>query len=671
MATITPLNQTSNIDPLTGKPRVTNLPYANATAPLPIMPPVPQVGAVAPIGGAAPTEGALNQQVLQTAQQKAITGFQSPVMDLTSQRTQELLQNPQLGEQQQAAQKQALLEQADRERSQSLETLRRQTSGVSTTGENLNQLIDVGLRGAEYKADLQRQLNAEEGARQKENVLRALTEGRATGEQERLRFGTDIGALAQIRGAAEGAETRAATSYENSMDRGLAWATTTQNVELQKFLTDIKGKQEMGQLLQAQDFQGTQAELDRLQEKAIQEGDIAGQVQITQLRGEIDAQAQAAQQAWSSAERVANQGWQTGERLSEQDFTAGQSYLDRQLQDAISTKNIEAQKYLESQKASLQLAMQTNEMDYGTKMAYLNNELANATADKDVLRQEQILTFRHTQEMESIVQQQGFEAGQTYLGQQFQLAMQSNDHVQAQTLQRLQLEAQATEHAKDLAIEEARVALQEKGVDMAQIEQQYSMIQSEVEAGRVAPDAAFQFLQSTVASQGITLTALDATQAIKQAMDAEYDAQVYQFAKTHPEYVDTSTESGLSQEGLMAYNEFFNESVYGKTTIEDMVNSITGKTDEAELATITAQASPWEGKTVWQTAGNNQRNFSGGTPAINTPFTLNGKTYLVITNVAVNYKTGTHEEYEYFTAKDLASGTIVTIKATGSGAQVG
>ena len=101
----------------------------------------------------------------------------------------------------------------------------------------------------------------------------------------------------------------------------------------------------------------------------------------------------------------------------------------------------------------------------------------------------------------------------------------------------LQQNFQAEEAAKDRVIEMARVELQKRGVDMAQVEQQYNMIQAEIDAGRLQPEAAFQYMESTLGNLGINFQMADAVETARQALRADFELQKEQFMLSHPEYV--------------------------------------------------------------------------------------------------------------------------------------
>lgn len=628
-----------------------------------------------------------NEQVLQTAQQKSMGGFQSPTMDTVVQQTQNLLKDPSMGKDY-AGEKQLALEQQNRNMNQQLETLRQQTAPTSYTGQNLRNLTNVALQAVQQRADTGRQIDIEQNKAQREAMLQALTQGQNVAQQERGMFDQDIQNLLATRGAYEGEANRAQQNsvldktflqdmekmrstqdwqgVQSALDRELQKATSEGNWanareleamrgkfeierlasqqdfqgaqaeidrQLQKALTEgnwqnakeleqIRGTFDIQKLVSQQDFQGAQSALDRELEKALTEGNWQNAVELTQMKGEIDKQMQIAQQEFAKSERIATQGWQSSERISSQDFETTLKNLEIQAQKAMQAGDFEQAKYLQEQDAMVRLKMQTQEYNQQEKMAYLGQQLEEARANNDVDRQKQILTFQHSQEMETILQQQGFQSAQEYANQQFQLAMQSNDFAQAQALQETQLKFQAAEAVKDRALEEARVALQARGLDMQQVEQRYNIINQEIEAGRAAPDAALNYLNSQLAGSGITLTPVDAEQARKEALDSEYAGQLYQFGLTHPEYIDQTT-GEINEEGRKAFNSFYNMVIYGAKGAPS-AGTTTNVTSPSSTGTS------WTNPTITTNSTNNitQGSSNYGTTNINTGTNTGGSIVL-------------------------------------------
>ncbi len=269
------------------------------------------------------------------------------------------------------------------------------------------------------------------------------------------------------------------------------------------------------------------------------------------------AELQKGSQEWQTGERVASQGWQTGERISSQDYQSAEAVLNRKLEESMQANDIENTRYLEDQKSKLALAMQTNEMDHETKLTYLNNELATARAEGDVGREKQILEFQHAQEIDTLLKTQTFDQVMQNTQNELQLLLQNNEFASAAALQKTMLTAQATENDKNRTIDQARLKLEEKGLN-------YAWIEAAVEAGTIAPDAAVSFLQNEMGKQGISITPPDPEATQKAIMD-EYDNMRLQYALTNPGYLKTPGDptGGLTEEGEQAFNTYYNKAIYG------------------------------------------------------------------------------------------------------------
>jgi hypothetical protein len=615
-----------------------------------------------------------NQQVLETAQQKAIQGFASPVMDTTSQKTLELLNQPAPDLQKQ---KIAAMEKFNLDQAKSLQALTQQYADVSNLGPSLEKMVSVQMNTPVLRSQLESEQDAAIRKEELSRQLSLLAEGRSTAESERNRFATDIGALTSVRGAAEGEATRNVQQAESAIDRGLQIATSNQNATLQGYLTELKGKQDKDMLLTSQDFEGTQNELQRELDKALAEGNWQNAFNIQQMQQTFETQRQESQQKFASAERVATQGWQTGERISEQDYKTASQVLDQKHALAMQNNDIVSQREIEDNRNKLNLAMQTAGFTHEEKITRLNDELATARADGDVGRQKSILEFTHRQNLEEIAKTQGFQAAQNQADRDLQTALSSGDHLAAQALQTQRLEMEVSENAKNRVLEEASLALQTRGVNMQEIEQQYNQLADQEERGIIEAGASTKYLQDQLKNNGVTgveLKSINAEDQAKKVIDAQYNSLMYQFAKTHPEMQDTTTDSGLSDEGLTAFSKFFNESTYGegKNKIEDITNSLTGTvTDETEKQKIFDNATTWEmeqhvdGKGFW----NPDMGVIDNPPSVGSiikfstrsyPFGDPNAPYQVLTDIAENTD---GENYQYFTAKNMFTGEIVTISA--------
>lgn len=656
----------------------TNLPLQdpnNPAQPLPVQPPA-QIQTVKPVQAPQQPQTQLQQasdKSFMQANQLAQQGFQSPTAQVTSQKTQELLQNPNQGQNYQQY-NQNRLEQFDRERADAMEAARQGLAGASGSSMAQTGLQELALKGIEGRADLQTDLDQTSAEQSYQNQLRALAEGRATTQMEQGISKQNIDALLQARQVSEPELERQFQGQQSAIDRGLEIAKANQNAELQTALTQLQGNIQSGLLMQEQTFKSAEDALNRQLEKEIAAGNWQNAMQLESLRGEIQAQAQQAQQNFAKAERIATQSWTTTERVDSQDFERASQYLQQEFAKATAEQDFERQKYLQEQESSLQLKMQTNEMDYGEKMAYLQNQLAEARANNDVEREKNVLTFTFSQEMERVRQQQGFEASMQYSQQQFQQAMQANDFTQAETMLTLQQNFQAEEAAKDRVIEMARVELQKRGVDMAQVEQQYSMIQAEIDAGRLQPEAAFQYMESTLGNLGINFQMADAVETARQALRADFELQKEQFMLSHPEYVAGSINgipTRYTEDGERAFLEFVNTTMYGpdatETIQKDLINGVLTaqeiRTDPEKLQAAKDNAIIVSGENVFlDKQGTNTYKFTG-LPDKNVPFT-DGYSYYVRISDPKDVRVVGGRNYQIVSVINIDTGETETIKTS-------
>ncbi|MFH1740424.1 MAG: hypothetical protein ABIH23_15555 [bacterium] len=388
----------------------------------------PQINAAAVGAVNAPStpQVGLNERVLQAGQEKVLGGFQSPVLQQTSDLTQRLMQDPNLGvdyTKQQAGK----MGQFDFDRSQAVESVRRSLAPVWHTGQGAEQFLDVALQGGRERSALQRQLEEEAVTKQRENYLQALTEGRATGEQERLGFQTDVGALVDVRGMAEPEAQRVWQGGQNAIDRGMEIALTNNNSALQGYLTELQGKVDQGLQLTAQDFEASQAELNRILQTSLQANDINA------VRENIGTQ-------------LAFDRWKTEAGF---EFTGEQNALNRALESTLQTNDIAANSALVELKGKVDAGLLTQGNEWKTVENALDRAAAVALQTGDIAGQVQIETLRgeiqaQAQAADQIwksserIASQGWATGERlseqdfatttkYLDQRHDLAMQEND----------------------------------------------------------------------------------------------------------------------------------------------------------------------------------------------------------------------------------------------------
>lgn len=501
-----------------------------------------------------------NDQVMNAAQNKAVSGAPNDLMNNVVAQTQNLVKDPNLGRNYEA-EKQLALEKQNRNMNQQLETLRQQTAPTAYTGQNLRDLTNVAMQSVQQRADTARQWDMDQAKAEREAMIQAITAGQNVAQQQQGAFSEDLQNLLNTRGAYEGEANR--QQQNNMLDK-----TFTQDIEKLKL---------------SNQYDAAKQAIDVQLQKELAAGNWQNAITLTNMKGDIDKEIQAAQFQQQTSERIATQGWQTSERLGSEDAAKALQLIQAETQKALQTGDFEKARYLQDQDGLLKLKMQTNEMSANEKMAYLNNDLANAKANGDVDRQKLILSFQHAQEMDTLEKTQGHDTAMQYADQEFKRAMQNNDFIQAQEIQKNQIRSAAEENDKNRILEQAKIGLAAKGVNMDEIQRQYDLIQNEIDSGRAAPDAALKFLNQQLSGSGIQLTPLNASIEAKSALEEDYKQQQYQFALYHQNdgnfvYYDENNTLQLTPNGQREWLNYVNSILYNQ---KNSGNSTAGTNNNA------------------------------------------------------------------------------------------
>lgn len=213
------------------------------------------------------------QQVLQAGQKAVAEGFQSPTLDLASEKTQGLLQDPSMGFDPQKYKSQQMGE-FNLGAAQAYSAAKKETAPIYGSGEARGDLADLNLRIQQSRSQRGGEIDQMLYEQKKEELYRSLAEGRETAESERQKFATNVGAITGVAGAMEGTEQRSFQGAENAIDRGMELATKTQDQGFQLALTELQGKIQSGLMLQEQDFKSTESALSHQRAMAMQSTDI-------------------------------------------------------------------------------------------------------------------------------------------------------------------------------------------------------------------------------------------------------------------------------------------------------------------------------------------------------------------------------------------------------------
>jgi hypothetical protein len=573
-----------DIDPLTGKKRVASPTVAtqnpsdpNATVAL---------SPEALSGGAVTT--ANNTAVLNQAQTEVLgQPGQSDLQKATSQSALNWVQNP-MGDFDPQKNKQQRMEKANSDWGKAFEATRQQYGNVSGSGLLQENMLGNTLQHNVDMSDLESKLDQENYNRYIDSIGKSIAAGQSVSKSDMDAFTNRLKNYETVRGMAEGEATRTSAEKLGGLDRAHELLMQSNDQQGQKDIAELQGRIKMNEILTSQDFDSAQAALDRALKTALQAGDIEGQKEITKLKADLDLQAQESQNRWLDGQRTATQKWQSDERISQNNYNDTVAWFDRETKMAIQKNDIEAQKFLASQKAMLDLKMQTQNLTHDEAMRKLDAQLAEAKAGNDFVRERNIIEFKTTQELTRMAKENGYTTALETMKETAALALQKNDFTQAQTIQLTMLTFQESEGKKNRDLDQARIDLQERGVDMEEADRQYAKLVAEVEAGRADPSSLTDFVSGVMKKAGVTIKPPDPKATAKAATE-KYNNMVGQYALTHPDMViawdiarnmpsdsvqvkDLQTNPAAfkgfelrpTKEAMASFNEYFNESVYGE-----------------------------------------------------------------------------------------------------------
>jgi hypothetical protein len=650
------------------------IPYEQPDQLTPVIKPFQGPQANSQLPGVNPLPAASNQPILSAINQGALSAQnqQNPTMGLVQQNVQKVLKNP-MGEGYDPNKyMNNQLEQYDRNRGSAMLAFQQSNADISNTGAGREKAYNYAMQGAQGRSDLENKIQFDQGAAEREAMLKSLTAG---SDVVKTQSGLDESAfnrLINAQGAAEGglnrqsAEKMQATGFANTVElEKLGYDQDVQKMaiangydlvkmdktfgnEMTKLVTEsnldtasktslmtLQDAFDTGRLLKTQDFEAIQKDLDRQEKIALQNGDIAGQIQIQTLRGEIDAKAQEAQQNYNTSERYATQAYSTLERIDKQTYDTASKYIDQNLAIARANNDADNESMLMDKKGILDLKMQTNEMGQEERMAFLNNEYATSMANGNVDRQRQIITFQTGQTLETMAAEGNIKEGQMQIQAGIDEAMAQSDFVRADALQTSRFVFDGQEKTKDRVLDQARLDLTAKTTA-------FDSLFKAFDAGTVSADSVMSLVKSAMKDYGITVTEPD-PMATEKELNKEFNQTKIQFALSHPEFAftDGGIVTGLQKtpEAQKAFNDFINKTVYGATGSEQ------GTTPETAVG--------------WNGIQDDQPKFSITPPAEGSVFKMpNGSTYTRSVGNLSNYN-----GRESYSAVDSSTGETIQVIA--------
>ena len=450
------------------------------------------------------------------------------------------------------------------------------------------------------------------------------------------------------------------TAEQNVLNRALETSLKTMDIQGQSALMNLKASIDKGMLVADQDFKAVQAGLDRAQQNAMQDKTGTLQKELVKLQGEVDTARQESQNKFAESQRVATQSWQSGEAIRGEDAAKAAQYFDWEKKDLAQKNDLEGQKALATLKNQFDLGIQTQGMAHDGKMLMLKSQYDEAKANGDVNRQKDILGFSYTQDIAKMTVADGFDKAKITMQGDIQKALQAGDFEHAEAMQKALFTQQSTENGKDRVIQEAQLALQAKGINLQEIEQQYAQLEKLVQAGTLDKSVLTDFVGKTLKGTNVTLKPPDPLAAQKEA-DKEFAGLQQEYLRTHPEYMNEV--GGLKPEGRTAFNEFVNKSMYGEGTSgsEEAVSqkAADALNDETKYNALLNDPTvkEWVPQMSYDTGGffgADSRSFANA-PSKGSIIKYGGKAYEVLTDPAMNTK---GNDVQWFNVKDLKDGTV-------------
>ncbi len=571
---------------------------------------------------------------LQQAKTQYGSGFQPSNLQQTQDLAAQFAADPSLGRDD-AAIKERAMASFNRDFGKTTERYRRDTGGVAGTQARSDELINRFVGGAAEKAQLGAQMDVEADERKRRDLGQAIQVTQGLGQYEQGIFQGNIDALIQQAGSAsafaemanqrnillddqefkkgmaafeqEGKEAlqagdfegqkeiiaaeqkfnagqaklgREFTANENSLNRIFETSLKHLDQEGLTELTKLQGEIEKGLLIDGATLDSAEAQLDRLHNLAMQQGDIAGQKEIQAARDELETIREEAAREFASTERQATEAWRSGERLSEQDFARQEAFFKQQENLALQNNDLNAQIVIADMRNKSEMNKLTAGMNHDEKMANINAAIQEAKDQNDSARLKSLYQFQTAQDITKMEKNNQFVESQMVIKNQLDKALQDNEFVHANTLQNMRLEQEMEIYMKENELKQIGLELKKRGMDM-------SDIQTAVANGQMDPQTAIDFMKKNLPPDVAAGIKTPDPMAVQLAIAEDFKNMRYQFAQTHPGAWNEETQK-LNPEFESQFNEWVNENVYDKDgglrTIPSSVSDLIGNTkpDEEE-----------------------------------------------------------------------------------------
>ena len=619
-----------------------NLPTADArnmNQPVPLAPTSVLTTPPQPVQQQTPQIQQQGEQLLTQAQQKAAQPMTQQLPRAIETQALNVLQQPQQMQQNFEQIRKAQLGQLDAQRANSLESLRQQTGQIGGAGTRQAQLMQQALGGAEARNMAEAQLLQQEQTMMQDAGIKALQAGtqstqalsqmnaqdinnminaagssvafaelaqkqnmqlneqqfdawkvQANAELQQALQTNDIEAttnnlMKQLEFEAQQAQTgRTFTAEQEGLNRLLQTNLKNMDIDAQKNMINLKSMIDKDMMISQQDWQSTEAELDRLEREALQKNDFGAQMELEQARNEFQALRDTNQQKWATSERIADNAFNMKIQVSEQDFNRGMQIYQNRINENAATKEFGYQKTLQQDMFNFEFHKQTQNLSHEQTMIKLQSELQETKAQHDTIREQNLMRLQDSININQIKISQGHDQAMAYLNKKLQGDLANENFEQAKSLQQEKYKEESNLQKANLAFEQAKLQLQQQGIDIEKEHQQFIQIQQAVNSGALSPKSMADYMKKTFAGKNIDVTLPDPNTAT-YAMVKEFELMKVQYhlahgGKAEDLYDKTGAFIDLPGEKLMGFSSWMQKEYYGKsvTDRQTMIDEIQNKT---------------------------------------------------------------------------------------------
>jgi len=518
-------------DPATGQTKRKTLPYLN--------PNETSQGYLPYVGDQQnATPGSLaqgNSNVMGAAQQTALSPQQSkPIQDQTTQMTQKLMTDPNMGRDWQKYNAGAMSK-FDVDRASGIQQFKESNAGMGGAGQVDDNLIKLALQQNVDRGTLENDLENQAYQEGMKNYIQALGQGREQGQYLDQSQQDALDNILKVRSAYEGERSQ-----------------TQQIASTEKLAADQNYLQQQGIDLQ----------------KAGMYGYTGADGQHVYGSAEI-----AAQKLGLESKDLQNQ---TTELFGGMVDTNGDGVPDKQIFGKYDALNNE------DKRAADELYGYDVKDSIGNVVGHVNGslQLQNDKADieKQGLDMDKAKIYGYDKadgthidgELDAAMKQQGIDLERLGIDKNTAYGYAQTDANGNPVLdangQPVRVKGALEMQVEKLGVDKMLAELEAKKVNTEEIESTYNFITNEIDAGRASPNSAIDYLNGQLSKNGVSLTTAD-KDAIYGEIAQDFKVQQYQYALSNPsmaQYDNAGKFIGLTDAGNKAFGNYVSTTLYGK-----------------------------------------------------------------------------------------------------------